>query len=155
VADRELSWLVIQVRGLAGVPNWCRKRRRESVSSFAALEAYLPPVEVLDVKFLKRTDEGYLCQATCPDSQDDFTFLVSLDVPEKQLRQAVTHCKSALCKFVLVAAHRRHPQVYTDPDIPAPTSGVYQPSVAAFRLNRDDISHLVEWSPAGDNLIGS
>jgi hypothetical protein len=107
------------------------------------LEAYLPPIEVLDVKYLKETDEGHLCQGLCPDSQDNFTFLVSLDVPAKKLRQVLADRKPALCKFALVAAHQRYPQEYTDPDSPAPATGVYRPPVAAFRLTSNDIDCCV------------
>jgi hypothetical protein len=104
------------------------------------LTAYLPPVEVLDVKYLKPTDEGYLCQAFCADSKEDFIFLVSLDVSEKTLKYVLTDQKAALCKFVLIAAHQRHPQMYTDPDQPAPTiNGVWHPPSAAFRLTLNDI----------------
>jgi hypothetical protein len=103
------------------------------------LEAYLPPIEVLDVKYLKATDEGHLCQATCPDRDHDFTFLVSPDVPEKKLKQVLAGRKPALCKFALVAAHQRHPQGYNDPDEPASATGAYRLPVAAFRLTSDDI----------------
>lgn len=112
------------------------------------LEAYLPPIEVLDVKYLKPTDEGHLCQAVCPDSQDNFTFLVSLDVSEKKLKHVLADRKAALCKFALVAAHQRHPQAYNDPNNPPPATGVYQPPVAAFRLTLSDIECLRELTPA-------
>lgn len=98
------------------------------------LESYLPPVEVLDVKYRKPTDEGHLCQATCPDG--DFTFLISLDVPVTQVKSALTNHKAAMCKFVLVAAHCRNPQGYTDPEKPG------RSPAAAFRLTRDDINSL-------------
>jgi hypothetical protein len=118
------------------------------------LEAYLPPVEVLDVKFLKETDEGFLCLATCPDGKDDFTFLVALDVLEKQLKGLIADRKAALCKYVLVAAHRRHPQGYTDPDAPPPQkNGAQVPLTAAFRLTRDDIDYLRALTPGAENII--
>jgi hypothetical protein len=98
------------------------------------LEAYLPPVEVLDVKYLKPTDEGHLCQAACPDG--DFTFLISLDVPIAQVKSTLTNHKAAMCKFTLVAAHCRNPQGYTDPANPS------RPPAAAFRLTSDDINYL-------------
>jgi hypothetical protein len=115
------------------------------------LEAYLPPIEVLDVKYLKETDEGFLCLAICPDSNDDFTFLVAADVPEKQLKGLIAERKTALCQYALVAAHRRHPQEYTDPDSPPPKKGVYTPPVAAFRLTRDDIDYLRALTPGAEN----
>jgi hypothetical protein len=130
-------------------------RHALGLSDGKELEAYLPPVEVLDVKYIKPTDEGHLCQATCPDSQDDFTFLVSLDVPEKKLKSVLADRKAALCKFVLVAAHQRYPQGYDDPDMPAAATGVYKPPVAAFRLTLSDIDCVRELSPGADNLIGS
>jgi hypothetical protein len=98
------------------------------------LEAYLPPVEVLDVKYLNPTDEGHLCQAACPDG--DFTFLISLDVPIAQVKSTLTNHKAAMCKFALVAAHCRNPQGYTDPANPS------RPPPAAFRLTSDDINYL-------------
>ena len=98
------------------------------------LEAYLWPVEVLDVKYLKPTDEGHLCQATCPD--EDFTFLISLDVPATQVKSAITNHKAAMCTFALVAAHYRYPQGYTDPDSPGKSPA------AKFRLTRDDVNYL-------------
>jgi hypothetical protein len=116
------------------------------------LEAYLPPIEVLDVKYLKATDEGHLCDATCADSTEDFKFLVSLDVPEKKLRKVMAVHKGALCKFVLVAAHQRYPQCYSDPDQPAPTNGIYTSPVAAFRLNASDIGYVCEATPGADTL---
>lgn len=113
------------------------------------LEEYLPPVEVLDVKFLKPTDEGYLCQAFCADSKEDFVFLVSLNVPEKTLKYALADRKTALCKFALVAAHQRHPQMYTDPDDPKPmVNGAWCPPVARFRLELDDLD-CIRSLPAG------
>lgn len=116
------------------------------------LEAYLPPVEVLDVRYLNATDEGHLCQATCADGSEDFTFLVTLDVSEKKLRKVMADHKAALCKFILVAAHQRYPQSYTDPDQPAPTNGVYSPPVAAFRLGASDIGYLCDATPGADVL---
>jgi hypothetical protein len=98
------------------------------------LEAYLSPVEVLDVKYLKPTDEGHLCQATCPDG--DFTFLISLDVPATQVKSALTNHKATMCAFALVAAHYRYPQGYTDPDSPGKSPA------AKFRLTRDDVNYL-------------
>jgi hypothetical protein len=121
----------------------------------AELEAYLPPVEVLDVRFIKATEKGYLCQATCADSSEDFKFLVSLDVPEKTLKYVVADRKSAMCKFVLVAAHRRNPQGYDDPDIPPPATGAYSPPVAAFKLTLGDINCIRELSPGADNIIAN
>lgn len=113
------------------------------------LEEYLPPVEVLDVKFLKPTDEGYLCQAFCPDSKEDFVFLVALDVTEKTLKYVLANRKAALCQFALVAAHQRPPQGYTDPDDPKPiVNGVWHPPVAKFRLRSDDIA-CIRSLPAG------
>lgn len=98
------------------------------------LEAYLPPTEVLDVKYLKPTDEGHLCQATHPDGE--LTFLIGLDVPFADVKYALTTHKAAMCKFALVSAHYRHPQGYTDPENPG------RPPAAAFRLSSDDIKCL-------------
>jgi len=106
------------------------------------LEAYLPPVEVLDVRYLRLTDEGHLCQAICADSDEDFVFLVSGDVPEKDLKSLLSDRKAAVCKYVLVAAHRLHPQAYTDSESHQPASGPYTPPVASFRLTSTDIGHL-------------
>lgn len=98
------------------------------------LESYLPPIEVLDVKYLKPTDEGHLCQATHPDG--DLNFLISLDVPVAQVKSALANHKAAMCKFALVAAHCRNPQGYTDPETPG------RSPAAAFRLTLDDINYL-------------
>lgn len=118
------------------------------------LETYLPPVEVLDVKFLKATDEGYLCQAFCADSEENFVFLVSLDVPEKTLRYVLADRKTAMCRFVLIAAHQRHPQMYTDLDQPVSmVNGVWHPPVAAFRLNAEDISCVRSLPPGAADLV--
>jgi len=118
------------------------------------LEAYLPPVEVLDVKYLKPTDEGYLCQAFCADSKEDFIFLVSLEVAEKTLKYVLADRKAALCKFVLIAAHQRYPQMYTDPDQPAPMiDGVWHPPAAAFRLTLNDINCVRALPPGAADLV--
>ncbi|MGA7157752.1 MAG: hypothetical protein WBY53_12935 [Acidobacteriaceae bacterium] len=98
------------------------------------LESYLPPIEVLDVKYLKLTDEGHLCQATHPDG--DFVFLISLDVSLADVKSALSNHKVAMCKFTLVAAHYRNPQGYTDPETPG------RSPAAAFRLTRDDLHCL-------------
>jgi hypothetical protein len=106
------------------------------------LEAYLPPVEVLDVKYLRLTDEGHLCQATCANRDEDFVFLVGADVPEKELKSLLSDRKVAVCNYVLVAAHRLHPQAYTDPDTGPVAPGPYTPPVASFRLTRSDLDYL-------------
>jgi hypothetical protein len=106
------------------------------------LEAYLPPVEVLDVRYLRLTDEGHLCQATCANNEEDFVFLVGADVPEKELRSLLSDRKAAVCKYVLVAAHRLHPQAYTDPGNPPVGPGPYTSPVASFRLTSSDIGYL-------------
>lgn len=106
------------------------------------LEAYLPPVEVLDVRYLRLTDEGHLCQAICANSEEDFVFLVGADVSEKELKSLLSNRKVSICKYVLVAAHRLHPQAYTDPEIRPPASGPYTPPVASFRLTSSDIGYL-------------
>lgn len=98
------------------------------------LESYLPPIEVLDVKYLKPTDEGHLCQATHPDGE--FTFLIGLDVPVAQVKSALINHKAAMCQLTLVAAHCRNPQGYTDPETPG------RSPAAAFRLTGDDIHYL-------------
>jgi hypothetical protein len=106
------------------------------------LEAYLPPVEVLNVRYLRLTDEGHLCQATCANSEEDFVFLVGSDVPEKKLKSLLSDRKAAVCKYVLVAAHRLHPQAYTDPECRLPASGPYTLPVASFRLTSSDFGYL-------------
>lgn len=119
------------------------------------LEAYMPPVEVLDVKFLKPTDDGYLCQAFCADSEENFVFLVSLDVTEKKLKYVLADRKAALCKFALFAAHQRHPQGYTDPDDPHPMiNGVWHPPAAKFRLTLIDIE-CIRTLPVGATDIAN
>ena len=116
------------------------------------LEAYLPPVDVLDVKFLKQTDEGWaLCQASCSNSDEDFTFLVR-DVPEKTLRYAIADHKAAFCKLVHFTAHRRHPQEYTDASAPQDTPGVYKPPVASFLLDAGDIHAIRNSTPGAETL---
>jgi len=112
------------------------------------LEAYLPPVDVLDVKILKPTDDGWLlCQAMCSNSDEDFTFLAS-GVEEKKLRYVFADHKAALCKLVLFAAHQRSPQSYTDASAQQTTPGVYTPPVARFKLDAADI-HAIRGAERG------
>lgn len=107
------------------------------------LEKYEPPVDVLDVKIIKPTDDGgwFLCQATCSNSDEDFTFLVS-GVGEKQLRYVFADHKAALCKLVHWCAHQRIPQGYTDASALQPTPGTYTVPVAKFRLDAADIQAI-------------
>ena len=118
-------------------------RHALGLSDGKELEAYLPPFEVLDASYLKRTPDGYLCQATCPDSRDDFTFLIDIELPEKELKAVFAERKPALCRLALVAAHQRYPQGYDDPDISKPTTGTYTPPVARFRLTHSDLECLI------------
>jgi hypothetical protein len=86
---------------------------------------------------------GYLCQASCADNKEDFVFLVSLDVAEKTLKYVLANRKAAMCKFVLIAAHRRNPHGHTDPDQPNPTvDGLLRSPTARFKLTSNDIDYV-------------
>lgn len=118
------------------------------------LEAYLPPVDVLDVKLLKPTDdEGwFLCQAHCSNSDEDFTFL-ACEVEEKKLHYVFVNHKAALCRLALFAAHQRNPCEYTDASVPQPTSGTYKPPVARFKLNAADILAISGQEPGAATMV--
>lgn len=118
------------------------------------LEAYLPPVDVLDVRILKQIDdEGwFLCQAHCSNSDEDFTFLVS-EVEEKKLRLLFTNHKAALCKLALFAAHQRNPWEYTDASVPQLTPGTHKTLVARFKLNAEDILAISGTEPSAETMV--
>jgi hypothetical protein len=97
------------------------------------LEAYLPPIDVLDIKWLKTVTEGYLFQAICPDSAENFYFLIESSLSEKQLSRLVSTHKDVLCKRVLVAAHTQHPYQVSDSEI----------QIAACRLTHTSLDDIV------------
>ena len=103
-------------------------------SSGQELDARLPHLDVLDIKFLRPTPAGHLCQACCPDSADDFFFLVSLDAPEKHVRYVIADHKPALRSFVLMARHLRQPLA---DDATTSASGA-----PCFLLSPADIAYL-------------
>lgn len=117
------------------------------------LEAYLPPVEVLDVRFVKSTQAGYLCQAYCANAEENFAFLVSLDVSEKLLKAVLNERKAALCKLVLVAAHTRNPYGYTDTEQSAETNAIQKVPVAAFKLTLSDIDSVRTLAAGASDLV--